>query len=408
MDSDQPPVDLETKNKVALKLLGGSVPNVGFQLGVIEALQDRGFSIQTGALEPGESRRYGSTVLNPIIGSSSGSFAAIAAAMGYGREDLLGKTGRIKEFTESILKDSVNSNLFSFLKRFYTSRKKYSRLKQLVHSEPATYEHLINTYYPLWKMDSMEKYLRDELLNGCDFATLRTKLLILAVTQEQRLTVIFGDESRPRTDDYKFQAGVKPWKAAVASMCLPPYFQPYRLEDPPEAIIPPGSDDVVMIDGEARDAFSTDAAEESGADLIIVSSFYRVMEYSPELGHIDDYGILPVMLQGQAHGLDARKLNSIRSRRRRQRALRRFREYLREHHPEQAEKAMDEMEEILDLRENLDVIEIQAQEYQHDELTYPYWDPFTLDEDVLNFLFDAGYEVATSTLNKRLRSTRTE
>ena len=271
-----------------------------------------------------------------------------------------------------------------------------------MNSQPSTYEHLINTYYPIWKMDSLEEYLRDQLLNGCAFEELRTKLLILAVAQEQPRTFVFGDESRPQTSDYKFQAGVPPWKAAAASMCLPPFFQPYRLDNPPEEMMPRGGEDVVLIDGETRDAFSTDAAEDSGADLIIVSTFYRVMEFTPELGHIDDYGILPVMLQAQAQGKDARKLNSIQHRERRQQALRRFRSYLEEHNPERRDEAMEELERVLEIRENLDVIEIKAQDYEHEELTYPYWDPFTVDEEVLNVLFDIGYDVATRTLENRL------
>ncbi|MFB6357275.1 MAG: patatin-like phospholipase family protein [bacterium] len=386
-------------------MLGGGVPNVGFQFGVARALQDWGFEIPTGCLGDGEQRVFDGTTLNPIIGSSSGSFFSICLAMGYDMEDILGRTGKIKPITESIIKDRLEATPWALLKRLYTSRRKYTRLKSLVKSSPSMYEHIINTYYPIWKMDALEEYMRDELLGGCDFGTLRARLMMLAVAQEQRLTFIFSDVNRSRKGgtDYMFQDKVPPWEAAAGSMCLPPYYKPYRLPDPPDEIKPPGGDTVVLIDGETRDPFTTDAAEDSGADLIFVSSFYRIMEYSADLGHIDDFGILPVMWQERAQSKDAKKFRSIENRESKEKALDLFRDYLQEHCPGECEEAIQEMETILDYRENMDVVEIQAQDYEHEELTYPYWDPFSLNEDVLKFQFDAGYEVAASQLEKHVQ-----
>ncbi len=380
------------------------MPNVAFQLGVCSALEEWGFRIPTGCLEPDEEREFGPNVLNPIIGSSSGAFAAVTVAMGYGRDDLMGDSGRIRPMDESVIKDSVDTGLWSLLKRLYSSREKYTRLKKLVRSSPSRYEHIVNTYYPIWKMDALEQYVREELLSGGRFEQLRARLFVLSVAQEQRLTFIFGDKNKPVEPkrDYKFQDGVDPWQAVAGSMCLPPFYKPYRLEDPPDEMRPEGGSEVVLIDGETRDPFSTDAAEDSGADLVFVSSFYRLLEYSPELGHIDDYGILPVILQERAQGKDARKMQSILSRSRRKEALDYFRKFLEQECPDRCEEAMREMEKILDFREDVDVIEIQAQDYEHEELTYPYWDPFTLDEDVVEFQYQAGLELTRRKLEERL------
>lgn len=405
MNNEQPKVDLASKSKVALKLLGGGVPNVGFQLGVIRALKDWGFTVPMGCLDDGETRSFGSDQLNPIIGSSSGAFAAIAAVMGYGREELLGKKG-IRPITENIIKDPMETDFLSRIQRLLTSRQEYSRLKKIVKSEPSVYEHIINTYYPLWKMDALETYLREVLLDGCEFEDLRAQLLILAVTQEQRLTLILGDENRPRktNEDYKFQNGLKPWQAASGSMSIPPYFRPYELQDPPEDIAHEDGASVILIDGETRDPFNTDAAEDSGADLVIVSSFYRVHEYTPSLGHISDYGIMPVMWQEGAQGKDARKHDSIVNRERRQKALQMMRDHLEECCNDQREinEKMNQFESVLNIREELDVIEIQAQDYKEEKLSYPYWDPFSLQDDVIDHLHRAGYEVATQQLEKHL------
>lgn len=82
-------IDLSTKSKTALKLLGGGVPNVPFQYGVDESLKSWGFSLNKGCLCSGESREYGVTTLNPVIGSSSGTFAAICLTMGFIYEDMV-------------------------------------------------------------------------------------------------------------------------------------------------------------------------------------------------------------------------------------------------------------------------------------------------------------------------------
>lgn len=402
MSEPEGTINLANKNKVGLKLLGGGVPNVAYQFGVCDVLTDWGFEIPTGCLDPGEQRQYGPTILNPLIGSSSGSFAAICLSMGYGFDDLLGDTGRIEPISEEIIKDPLESGPWALLKRLYHSRQQYTRLKKRVKSNPSVYEHIVNTYYPIWTMSAMQSYLRDEILEGCDFGTLRAEMYVLAVMLEQRKTLILGGRSEPQKDedDFKFQDGIKPWNAAAGSMSLPPYYEPFEWEDPPEEISPARDESVVLIDGEIRDPFSTDAAEDSGVDLVIVSSFYRVHEYSPELGHIHDYGTVPVMFQERAQARDANKADSIRNRHRRKSALEEYRRELESHYedPETIESKMSRMEEILDYREGTDVIEIQAQNYFNEELNYPYWDPFSLNREVLEFQYEAGQTVARETL----------
>lgn len=399
-------INLENKDKVALKMLGGGVPNVAFQFGVVSLLDEWGFNLPTGCLNPGEDREYGPTTLNPVIGSSSGSFAALCLSMGYGFDDLLGDTGRIQPISDEIIKHPLETGLWSLLKRLYQSRQQYSRLKERVKSDPSIYEHIINTYYPIWSMTSLREYLRNEILEGCEFDTIRAEIYVLAVTLEQRKTLILGEHERSQNDqdDFKFQNGISPWDAAAGSMSLPPYYEPYEWTDPPEEIAPADGEEVVLIDGEIRDPFSTDAAEDSGADLIVVSSFYRVHEYSRELGHISDYGTVPVMFQERAQARDANKHNSIVGRARRKSALEEYRRELENHYddPDEIQSKMNRMESILDVRENTEIIEIQAQDYRNEELNYPYWDPFSLNREVLEFQYEAGRSVARQALEDRL------
>ncbi|MFB6347722.1 MAG: hypothetical protein ABEK50_18555 [bacterium] len=218
------------------------------------------------------------------------------------------------------------------------------------------------------------------------------------------MTLIFGErESRMQPeDDYKFQDGIPPWDAAVGSMSLPPYYEPYKINDPPEEVAPVDGESIVLIDGETRDPFSTDAAMDSGVDLVFVSSFYRVHEYTPDLGHISDYGTVPVMFQERAQARDANKHNSIENRKRRKDALKEYKTELRKVYddPEIINEKMKRMEDVLGMRQDVDVVEIQAQDYLSDVLTYPYWDPFSLNRDVLEFQYDAGYSVANSALEE--------
>jgi predicted acylesterase/phospholipase RssA len=115
IDIETDSIDLENKNKVALKLLGGGIPNVPFQMGVVKALEEWGFTVCSGCLGEDEDRQFGPRTLNPIIGSSSGSFAAIALAMGYDYDDLMGISGRIEPITESIIRDPIETGLTGLL-----------------------------------------------------------------------------------------------------------------------------------------------------------------------------------------------------------------------------------------------------------------------------------------------------
>jgi hypothetical protein len=115
------------------------------------------------------------------------------------------------------------------------------------------------------------------------------------------------------------------------------------------------------------------------------------------------------MVMGQhsgAQGKDARKHYSIEQRNQKKKVLELYRKQLQEScvTQEEIEENMKEMESAIDFREDLDVIEIQAQDYVHEDLTYPYWDPFTLKEDIVEFLYESGYEVARETLEERLEA----
>jgi hypothetical protein len=116
--------------------------------------------------------------------------------------------------------------------------------------------------------------------------------------------------------------------------------------------------------------------------------------------------MLPVMWQERAQGKDARKQDSIRSRQQKKEVLRLYREQLEESCVNQSEieENMHKMEETINFRENLDVIEIQAQEYDDPELTYPYWDPFTLKKEVVDYQYEAGYSVTNQVLEERLEA----
>lgn len=44
-----------------------------------------------------------------------------------------------------------------------------------------------------------------------------------------------------------------------------------------------------------------------------------------------------------------------------------------------------------------------AQDFADHELTYPYWDPFGLSWDVLEFQYEAGRKVAKNALEKSIK-----
>ena len=196
---------------------------------------------------------------------------------------------------------------------------------------------------PLWTLDPMAEYLRDEVLRGRDWEDLRTEAAILAVDLNHPVTLILGEREAPILELFRQQpvrpeaihlilgseggkiarafeeAGVDPGhpvlapfredpearnvalrirgvpmaRAAIGSMATYPFYRPVLLERADERPYRLGHYTVEVQDGEDRNPYTTDIAEENGADLVIVSSISAPYKYLPGFGSLSDGGTRP-------------------------------------------------------------------------------------------------------------------
>jgi hypothetical protein len=216
----------------------------------------------------------------------------------------------------------------------------------------------------------MAAYLRDEVLRGRDWEDLRTEAAILAVDLNHPVTLVLGEREAPILELFRRQpvrpeaihlilgsegskiarvfeeAGVDPGhpalepfradpearndilrirgvpmaRAAVGSMATYPFYRQVTLEDRTGRPYRLGHYTVQVQDGEDRNPFTTDVAEESGADLVIVSSISAPYKYLHGFGSLADRGYSAMYQQKTAQGRDA-KQEDVKSAHRTQHAL---------------------------------------------------------------------------------------
>jgi len=107
--------------------------------------------------------------------------------------------------------------------------------------------------------------------------------------------------------------------AAVGSMAAYPFYAPVRFVNTAGKSYRLGHYEVVVEDGEDRDPFTTDVADEAGADLVIVSSIGAPYKYLHGLGSLAVRGFGAVHHQKTAQSRDAKQEDVMRTHRRERR-----------------------------------------------------------------------------------------
>lgn len=352
------PVPIPKPRRIAAKFLGGFVPAVAYHFGVLEVLQERGIQLRSGFRRPGEARETGPPGIDLAVGSSAGAFFTVAACAGVDRRELAGTieggAPEIAAFQARYL--GHGKGLVRKLWEYGRSGVKPSWKTRRTWKAWAA-ESTLNALFPLWSLDPIAGYLEEEILRRRDWADLRTEAAILAVDLNHPVTYVMGERESPilrllreepvhpeaihrilGSEGYKiFQefvaAGVppdhpdlapfrrQPWirntsvyirgvpmaRAAAGSMAAYPFYapvdlrmadgQPYRL----------GHYAPVVLDGEDRDPFTTDVAEESGADLVFVSSISTPYKFLHSMGSLAGKGFPEVHAQKATQGRDAKQ-----------------------------------------------------------------------------------------------------
>lgn len=352
------PVPVPRPKRIAAKFLGGFVPAVAYHFGVLEVLEDRGIRLRSGFREPGEARTTGPPGIDLAVGSSAGAFFTVVACAGVDRRELAGtiegEAAQIAAFQARYLGHGKGliRKLWDYarlgVKPSWKSRRTWKAWAA---------ESTLNALFPLWSLDPIAGYLKDEILRGRDWADLRTEAAILAVDLNHPVTFVMGERESPvlrllreqpvhpeavhrvlGSEGYKiFQefvaAGVppdhpdlapfreRPWirntslhlrgvpmaQAAAGSMAAYPFYAPVALRGADGQPFRLGHYAPVVIDGEDRDPFATDVAEEAGADLVFVSSISTPYKFLHSMGSLAGKGFPEVHAQKATQSRDAKQ-----------------------------------------------------------------------------------------------------
>jgi predicted acylesterase/phospholipase RssA len=352
------PTPVLVPRKIGAKFLGGFVPAVAYHFGVLEILEERGFVLRRGFRAPDEPRVTGPPGIDLVTGSSAGAFFVVAACAGARRDELVGAVeegqSRLAPFEARLLGQSkgLTQKLREWAREGGRPRWKFRRTWKSWAAEST-----LDALFPLWTLDSIERYLAEEILKGREWEDLRTEAAVLAVDLNHPVTYILGERrspildlfdahpARPETihrilgsEAYKIadameKAGVardhpvlielreEPYRrhtsvylrgvpmanAAAGSMATYPFYAPVPLRSRNGKPFHLGHYPVVVTDGEDRNPFTTDVAEEAGCDLVIVSSISAPYKFLHGLGSLDVRGYGAIHQQKSHQARDAKQ-----------------------------------------------------------------------------------------------------
>lgn len=357
------PIVVQTPRQIAGKFMGGFVPAVAYHFGVLEVLRERGFVLRDGFRESGQPRETGPPGIDLAVGSSAGAFFVTAACAGVGKDELLGAvkdgTARVEPFRPQYLGEG--SGLMRKTLEWVRKGPRASWEERRTWKSWAA-ESTVNVLFPLWRLDPIGGYLQREVLDGRDWVDLRTEAAILVVDLNHPVTLILGERESPVLELFREQpveaeaihrilgseghrivrafeeAGVDPEHpalarfrerpdvrntalhvrgvgmpcAAIGSMATYPLYAPVHLTARNGRPFRLGHYEVVAQDGEDRNPFTTDVAEERGADLILVSSISAPYKYLHGLGSLDEMGYSAMHQQKSSHSRDSKQEDVLR------------------------------------------------------------------------------------------------
>lgn len=302
-----PPVHRPTDfRRIAFRATGGKVKAIFWHLGVRAALEDRGFHFSSGVGEPAEPNP-GEVGL--LIGSSAGSVFSLLVAGGYDIPEVvssfIGRPSRLPPITQKTIFRPRTSRLRGYFRRVRNAINLRAGAELFPGSsfgEQAIGDQEIAASYDLtvrkvrrhfqvsdllvvrahYELTGMEEWFRALLAEHDDFNDLRTRLFILASDLDMPMTIVFGRRDEDRTW-YRYISGVKPSRAAAASMAIPSIFNPISIQV--------GERKHYFIDGDVYNPTETMIEADHNCDLAIVSCFESPYRFHPVIGSLHHLGL---------------------------------------------------------------------------------------------------------------------
>jgi predicted acylesterase/phospholipase RssA len=293
--------------RIALRATGGKVKAIFWHLGVRAALEDRGFSFTTGFGDPVEPAPG---EISTLIGSSAGSVFASLVAAGFDVpavvSSFIGRASPLPPITNATIFQKRGAALRGYFRRVRNAVNLRAGAELFPGSgigpEASTGEPVINANYDLtmkkflrhfhlsdllvlrsrYVLAGMEEWFRRLLGTHDSFEAMRASLFILASDLDQPLTVVFGREDQDCVW-YRYMSGVKPSRAASASMAIPTVFNPVS--------ITVDGRKHYFIDGDVYNPTETMIESDHGCDLAIISSFEAPYRFHPAIGSLHHLGL---------------------------------------------------------------------------------------------------------------------
>jgi predicted acylesterase/phospholipase RssA len=292
--------------RIAFRATGGKVKAIYWHLGVRAALEHRGFTFTSG---------FGSAVdptpgdISLLVGSSAGSVFAILAAAGFDVPSIINAFVGRKSDLPRITNETI------FRKQGVGFRGYFRRIRNAVNLRagaelfPGTgpgddpdAEQEIHANYELtmkkmrshfhlsdllvlrshYTLTGMEEWFRLVLGEHDAFDELRTKLFILTSDLDMPKTWVFGSREQDCVW-YQYASGVKPSRAAAASMAIPSLFNPVSIKMKDRKHY--------FIDGDVYNPTEAMVESDHNCDLAIISSFEAPYRFHSAIGSLHHLGL---------------------------------------------------------------------------------------------------------------------
>jgi predicted acylesterase/phospholipase RssA len=294
--------------RIAFRATGGKVKAIFWHLGVRAALEDRGFTFSKGFGPPVDPEIPGE--ISVLIGSSAGSVFALLVAAGFDVPSIvnsfIGRESPLPPITNKTIFHKRSAGVRGYFRRIRNAVNLRAGAEQFpgsgVGREDADAEPEIHANYELtmrklfkhfqlsdllvlrsrYVLSGMEAWFRALLGDHDSFDDLRTSLFILASDLDQPKAVVFGREKRDCVW-YEYATGVKPSRAAAASMAIPSVFNPVSIKL--------NGRNHYFIDGDVYNPTETMIESDHGCDLAIMSSFESPYRFHPAIGSLHHLGL---------------------------------------------------------------------------------------------------------------------
>ena len=293
--------------RIALRATGGKVKAIFWHLGVRAALEDRGFTFTTGF---GDRTEPAPGEISTLIGSSAGAVFTSLVAAGFDVPSIvssfIGHKSPLPPITQATIFHKRSAAMRGYFRRIRNAVNLRAGAEMFpgsgVGPEADGAEQVIHANYDLtvkkflrhfhlgdllvlrsrYVLSGMEQWFRELLGANDSFDALRASLFILASDLDQPQTVVFGREDRDCVW-YRYVSGVKPSRAAAASMAIPSVFNPVSIEV--------GGRKHYFIDGDVYNPTETMIESDRGCDLAIISSFESPYRFHPAIGSLHHLGL---------------------------------------------------------------------------------------------------------------------